>query len=521
MNILVIRKYFIFLIIFHLHFVKNELIFVYEHCRHGGRGSIVNNISILYDDSFIDQYKSSWKGNGELTTKGKIQQYIIGISNRYKYPNIINYNNFNPDELLIHVTNTSRAQESAYIQLLAMFNPILKISDIDKLEETISESKKFYYPPNYNAWNYKTDNLYKKIINEAELSIKLLEDININKSESFLTGGKFDLEERNKKNKMNIKYSLFDEKRTFFIIFNCSNHENYMMHNYHNKFIELIKEKIVNKYGNKLQSFFKYENNEKFYDFHNAIVLIDNFMSNYYEGKDLKEFHEETGIDKDEYYKICVKLYEWWIYHFFCDKKTCILESGKLMEDLIDYLENKINNRTSKLNMVIDVGHDYTVGPMQVFMHEAFDVDYSVCLFSCNIYFELHKDIDNNKKEIYFVRYIVDDELRLNINYDSFKKNVLSKIWTEKEKDDFCNGNIYKILYPNVYLIISFLMIAILVGIFVLGLYIFYRKCIKERKRNTLLFDDMNNNLLNKGENKNRNKHNKENEEKGKELEEI
>ena len=58
-----------------------------------------------------------------------------------------------------------------------MFNPILKITEIDKFKKTISETNKFYYPSNYNTWNYKTEELYKKIINEAELSIKLLEEI--------------------------------------------------------------------------------------------------------------------------------------------------------------------------------------------------------------------------------------------------------------------------------------------------------------------------------------------------------
>ena len=94
-----------------------------------------------------------------MTIKGKMHQYILGISNRYKYPNIINYNKYNSDELLIHVTNFSRVKESAYNQLLGMFNPILKITEIGKLKKTISESNKFYYPSNYNTWNYKTEEL--------------------------------------------------------------------------------------------------------------------------------------------------------------------------------------------------------------------------------------------------------------------------------------------------------------------------------------------------------------------------
>ena len=476
MKYLVIWNYIIISILFHFHFVKNELIFVYEHCRHGGRGSMVNDPSIKYNDTFYDEYKTYWKGNGELTVKGKMQQYILGISNRYKYPNLINYTKYNPDELLIHVTNTSRVKESAYNQLLGMFNPIIKKSEINELKKTISESNIFYYPPNYNIWNNnKEDNISKIIIEEAELTIKLLEEIDVNKNESFLTEGKFNLEEINEKNKMNIKYFPYLENRTFYIIFNCLNNKKYMKYNYQNQLTELVKNNLINKYGDKLLSFFKYDNKEYFYDYRNIIKIIDNFISNYYEEKDLTKFHEETGIDKQEYYKICVKLYKWWLYNIYCDKKTCILESGKLMEDLIEYMDNKINNRTSKLNMVIDVGHDITVGPMQLFMHETFNIDFSVCHFSCNIYFELHKD----KKDLYYVKYFIDDELRLTINYELFKKNVLSKLWTEKEKNEFCNGNIIKVLYPKGYLFLIFLVICISVGIIV---FILCNYCIKNNK---------------------------------------
>ena len=73
------------------------------------------------------------------------------------------------------------------------------------------------------------------------------------------------------------------------------------------------------------------------------------------------------------------------------------------MEDLIEYMDNKINNKTNKLKMFINVGHDFTVCPIQYFMHEAFYVEYSICDFSCNIYFELHKEKDyNQKRYIYY-----------------------------------------------------------------------------------------------------------------------
>ena len=420
-----------------------------------------------------------------------MQQYILGIRNRLKYSNLLNYSNFNSEELLVHVTNTSRAKESSFIQILGMFKPFLKISENDKLVEKISNSNIFYYPPNYNVWNNKSDNIYKKIITEAELSIKFVENIDKNYSNSnksndskmILTEEIFNLEKNNEKYNINFNYTPYLENRTFFMLFNCLNYENYIKYKYQNKIIEFIKENFENKYGEKMQSFFKYKEKEWLYDYNNAIMIIDNFISNYYNERNLSYFLENTGIDKNEYYQNCMNFSKWWLNHIFCDSKTCILESQKLMEDLIGYFDNKINNKTSKLNMVIDLGHDFTVGPMELFMHETFDVDYSICYFSCNVYFELYKE-DNNKKEVYIVKYYVDEDLRLSINYEEFRNKIISKIWNEKEKDEFCNGNILKVLYPKTFIFCIILIIAIIIGAFILVSYKCYNKYKRKRNKN-------------------------------------
>ena len=121
MNNLVFLNYVIILNIFNFNFVNNEIIFVYEHSRHGARSPIFD-IHPKFDNltKYYDDYKTLWDGDGILTLKGKMQHYILGIRNRYKYPNLLNYSKFNPKELLIHVTSITRVQESAYNQLIGM-----------------------------------------------------------------------------------------------------------------------------------------------------------------------------------------------------------------------------------------------------------------------------------------------------------------------------------------------------------------------------------------------------------------
>jgi len=489
MNIFEKWNYSIFLFIIRFYFITNEIIFVYEHSRHGARGSINVNKDVLENNSFFDEYHSHWIGNGELNLKGKMQQYILGIRNRYKYPNLIDYNNYNRDELLVHVTNTSRSMESAFNQVLGMFKPSIDLLIDDKSIENISTSNIYYYPPNINNWKNQTNkNIYRNIINEAELSIKLLKGKKNNLTSSFLTDGMFVLEEKNKQFNLNIQYEPFPDNRTFFLIYNCPNYEKYIEINKNREFKKVIKDNLENKYGKKLQSFFKYESKEFLYDYHNSIIIIDNYLANYFDNRDLKEFFEKTGTDKEDYFLRCSYIYKWWLYNIFCDAKACILESQKLMEDLCNYFDNKINNKNSKLKMVIDVGHDFTVGPMQLFMHEVFDIKYSVCFFSCNLYFELHKEQDKNKKDIYFIKYYIDDSLVLNINYEEFKKKVISKFWTEKEKDEFCNGNNIKSLRIKIPLFLFFFAISI--GGLILVLYECYLKCLSKKDKKILKEND-------------------------------
>ena len=134
--------------------------------------------------TFYDEFNIHWDGDGELTFKGKLQHYILGIRNRYKYPNLLNYTKYNPKELLIHTTESPRVKESAYNQIIGMYNPLFKKSNNNSLLITkMSVSKQFFYPPNKNVWKYKTTAKYKYLINEAELSINFAE----NESSSFLT----------------------------------------------------------------------------------------------------------------------------------------------------------------------------------------------------------------------------------------------------------------------------------------------------------------------------------------------
>jgi len=465
-----LMQYYIILNIILFKYANNEIIFVYEHSRHGVRGSLSKFKQIkIVNNTYYDEFNIPWEGNADLTLKGKFQHYILGIRNRYKYPNLINFTEFKLSEILIHVTNKSRVINSAYYQLLGMFNPIIEMSKNDSIL-IYNISNKFYYPPNYIIWEkYKTNN-HLKIINEAERSMKYLKqnNYNINKFYDY----KID------------NYILFQylENRTFYAKRHCRNFRKYIEYNYENKYKELIQENFEKKYGNIFQTFFNYSK-EYLYNIKNSTTFIDSYIVDFYEEKNLTNFFRETKIDKNDFYNTCLIIYEWWLYHIIVDKVICMIDSSKLMEDLIEYMENKINNK-KEINMVIDIGHERTLGSIEYSMHQIFGVDYSIAYFASNVIFELHKNKDENgDKDEFYVSYYIDEQLKLNISYNEFKRKIIKNIWTEKRINDFCFGNITLILHPKIYLLFYIFIIVILLCIFILNIFKYcFRNNIKRNK---------------------------------------
>ena len=110
-----------------------ELIFVYEHVRHGIRGPSSSYNSLFING--VDEFRVSWEGegDGELTLLGKRQHYDLGVRNRIKYGigknglGLIDFSKYNPEEVLFHATDYNRTHQSLNSQLLGMYQPgILK-----------------------------------------------------------------------------------------------------------------------------------------------------------------------------------------------------------------------------------------------------------------------------------------------------------------------------------------------------------------------------------------------------------
>jgi hypothetical protein len=375
------------LIIISLERDTTGLIFVYEHVRHGARGPSSGYQSYFEDG--VDEYKIKWGYDGELSAIGKRQHYFLGVRNRLKYKNLINFEKYNPMEILIHATDYNRTHQSINSELLGMYG--------NYKEESLTQKEKDGYE--------MVNNKYLKDSNPG-----LYESIN---KELDSIG-----------NQVNGKsIPIFNIRRfkngRIFLVDRCTKLDQYRDQKVGSTVKKLYKE-FDEKYAKKFRNFF--DRPEYFTDYNKMKSITDHYICDYDNKKDLSII-TDNGIDKEEFLNFSKRFYGNFIFNWFIDDYTSGLESTHLMQDLLGYMESRIQHKdeiTYKApKMVMDCGHDTTVGPIARYMSSAFNIPYhEYCEFACNVYYELY--IDKSKDSGYSVSYLLDDELL--IDRMDFKK---------------------------------------------------------------------------------------------------
>jgi Ca2+/Na+ antiporter len=399
-----------------------ELIFVYQHIRHGARGPSASYNSLFKDG--VDEFRVSWEGegDGELTLVGKREHYDMGVRNRHKYGKgknglgLIDFSTYNPEEVLFHVTDYNRTHQSLNSELIGMYQPGL-------LKTLTQQQVNGSYPPNDIQWfKRQNESLYADIIAEiTSLENKTIVD-----------------------NIPVFNVHPFGPNRTFNLETNCKNLDNMRLESLKGK-DELLYGYFL-KYKEELRLFFQLPDYSYFTNIRMMNSITDHYISDYKNYKDLSMFHNITGIDLDEFFEKSGKFYHDWMYNYYCTNITCSMESSRLMEDLLGYMKRRIQYYPETTyyapKLVIDCGHDTTVAPMQMFMYEAWEhkPEYGVrtqyCGFACNIYFELYKTTSGRTR--YFVYYYIDDELIHIFDYDEFDETIRAHMYTQENITEYC-----------------------------------------------------------------------------------
>ena len=301
-------------------------------------------------------------------------------------------------EILIHATDYNHTHQSIMSELYAMYEDIK--------EKNLTEKEKDFYMVN-KRYNNLSPTIQKNINQEIE---KIGQRVNKNNFPIF-----------------NIRQ--FPSKRIF-LVDDCIKLNNYRAEVTGDKVRKFYKEFDENF----AESLSKIMNKSKEY-FHSYDVmksLTEHFICDYDNRRDLSHLKNYT-LDIEKFYNYSKRFYGHFVFEYFIDNYTAALEETHLMQDLIGYMDRRIKNypeTTYKApKMVMDCGHDTTVGPIARFMEGAFKIKYhEFCEFACNVYFELYKGNDNT----YTVNYYLDDELLINqMDYNEFKQKMQAHFWNE------------------------------------------------------------------------------------------
>ena len=398
--------------IIHLNFQK--LLFTNVHFRHGARSSLY-----LIDNKNRDIFGNIWEKRGALTSKGKRQIFLNGIKHRERYSNFLS-SKYIEDEIKSYSTDSYRAISSLECYLNGLYhNDIINENIINDNNETI-------FPPGNITYNMK-----KKV---DELGINAIP-----------------------KDNHIIPINIFQKSDHAFvlhepgIISDCQKIAEIREKNKIKSNFNEIEKNFKEKYVDKLNKYF-IENNitlkDDFnYSFNQIHLLCDTLYADYIDKRDLTNLKKEIYLD--ELYNDCLNILSTFQTDFVSgDNEVVIMSQSPPMKKLIKWMEQRIeldkNEKSDKIvagspKFTIWSGHDSSITTFEIFMKLTFGTKYILPIFSSTILFELHKNEDKN---IYEIKYFVNDEILLTIDYEDFKKKVLEIIWNDEKIEEFCQFSI-------------------------------------------------------------------------------
>ena len=400
----------LFIAIFNLTFQK--LLFVNVHFRHGARGSL------YIDKENRDLLGHEWEKRGILTSKGKRQVFLNGIKHRERYSNFLS-NKYYEDEIKVYSTDSYRAISSLECYLNGLYHN-------NNINENIIEKNETVYPPG------NVTQIMKEKINQLGNNA-IPKDNHIIPINIFQKGDhQFVLHEPGK-------------------ISDCQIINEIREKNVINYNINIMAKNFMEKYSSRLNNFFNLNNitlNSDFnYSYNQLHLLCDTLYSDFTDKRDLSNLTKELNFD--EFFNDCQNILTNLLSDYVSgDKDTIIMSQSPVMKKLINWMDKRIEldkkGQGDKINAgspkyTVWSGHDSSISTFEMFMKYIFNTKWLFPSFSTTILFELHK---NDEKNLYEIKYLLNDETLLTINYDEFKRKVMEIIWNEEKIENFCQFSI-------------------------------------------------------------------------------
>ena len=377
---------------------QSKIIFLFEHTRHGARG-----MDKIYENDY-DILGEKWNGEAELSYVGMRQHYLLGVHNKNKYSELLNFNDYNPNEIVVYATNSNRTIMSAQAQLSGMF---------DKNENSLTNKQK----------------------EMATLPFEITDDNILNKLK--------ELDDKALPLEVKLEFPIhLVEKKDKILKFDCPKIEKLRQYN---KEKDIIKQHLLDfnaTFGKQLLQYFQ-KNETNFYtDINNVGDIAQAFIMNIVDGRDLLRY-QQAGIELDLMYNKSIinsGLYNTEVLAQDPNNEIALSTSSILLRKVLTYMDKIVekdksgsNIQTPKLFFLS--GHESTVVIMEDILRVLFNTTMEFPYFAYNLFIELHKDEETKR---YFVNIVYNDRVEKSIDYSDFKNIVETKSWTYEQTAQYC-----------------------------------------------------------------------------------
>ena len=436
---------------------NEKLLFVWEHFRHGARDPYTQvNLT-----TWIDFIGVQWKSQGELNAIGLRSHYLLGVATRKIYNNFLSQN-FDPNEIFIISTDVNRTIMSAMANLQGIYNNLttFNLTDLQINNSLINSLNETY--------KIKIDEKIKELNNSY-----IQNGINIIPIHLF--------------SKYGLQYKLNDADF-------CPGIQNYKDEAKNQENVKQILNQFYqytnDTYGKYIFNFMNisWENNSNYiWEDSNLYYICDTYIADYVSGRDMPHINN-TGIDMEDFYNHSLNnsiINTYYVGYGLPPTKASYLAVSPIFRTIFNYMDRRIyinehndfkDINSSSPKYVIYSGHDSTVGAIDVFLKDVFNISYENPEYTTSQYFELW---EINKK--YYIKYLYNQKEKGSYEYDIFKKTTLENLFTQNKVEEICLGPKKRILEEeDIFKEIFVIVVAIAIVAFLL----FISLLILDKKRN-------------------------------------
>jgi len=376
----------------------NKVIFVYEIFRHGTRSPSVLD---KYDK---DIFSEQWDGIQELTNSGLRQHYLLGNYIRNKYPDLINYENYNPKDIEIITTSKNRTIMSARAQLNGIFSNS-KIKNIN--QNQINTCKPYYLINEINNININDISFYPDEFEEIPVHFYNNEE----------------------------KLDYFEES------YICPLIDELKLKNINRKEFNNFAQKFNQTFGEYLLKYYNISNDKDYFiSFYHVNSLCASAISNIFEARKIKLFNDQEKLDL--FYNYSKEFMDLKMIYYYANDETNVLAyagSSILLRKILSYMEKIINDINNNINdspkLVLFSSHDSSIANLEGLINCLFKAEILPPNYSSSYIFELNKKEEKNE---YYVNIIFNNKLVKTIDYTYFKSKIERDSWTFEKTAAIC-----------------------------------------------------------------------------------